>query len=458
MVEGARLESEYTAKPYRGFESLPLRHFCLYQRRMELRATPSGPLAGIAAIPGDKSCSHRALILGALADGETRITGLLESDDVMATVRAVEAFGGRIEQTGEEWLVSGSEWRSPAGPIDCGNSGTTARLLMGAASGFKLTAAFTGDASLASRPMARVTAPLARMGARFDGGDRLPIRLHGGDLGGIDWLNEPPSAQIKSAILLAGLRSRGSVMVREPEPSRDHTEIMLREFGCEIETAGGSAVLGAWRQLRGCHIRIGADPSSAAFALTAAALVPGSSVEVQDVLVNPLRTGLFEALEEMGAEVGLSGERLQSGEIVAGLRVGPAPLRPIEIPAERISAMIDEIPLLAIAAACADGESVIHGLAELRHKESDRLGALVAGLIACGVTAVVKGDRLHIFGRRKVRGGATIAAQGDHRIAMAFLVLGLAADEPVAVDSAEMIATSFPGFVETMRALGADIG
>jgi 3-phosphoshikimate 1-carboxyvinyltransferase len=217
-------------------------------------------------------------------------------------------------------------------------------------------------------------------------------------------------------------------------------------------------VLGAWRQLRGCHIRIGADPSSAAFALTAAALVPGSSVEVQDVLVNPLRTGLFEALEEMGAAVGLSGERLQSGEIVAGLRVGPAPLRPIEIPAERISAMIDEIPLLAIAAACADGESVIHGLAELRHKESDRLGALVAGLIACGVTALIKGDRLHIFGRRKVRGRATIAAQGDHRIAMAFLVLGLAADEPVAVDSAEMIATSFPGFVETMRALGADIG
>jgi 3-phosphoshikimate 1-carboxyvinyltransferase len=424
---------------------------------MDLRATPSGPLAGIAPIPGDKSCSHRALILGALADGETQITGLLESDDVMATRRAVESFGAKIEPTGDEWVVRGMEWRSPTEPVDCGNSGTTARLLMGAAAGFDLTAAFTGDASLASRPMARVTMPLERMGARFEGGDRLPIRLHGGDLGGIDWLNEPPSAQVKSAIFLAGLQSRASVAVREPAPSRDHTEIMLREFGCEIEATGGAAVLGASRQLRGCHVRIAADPSSAAFALTAAALVPGSSVEVQDVLVNPRRTGFFEALDEMGAEVGLSGKHVQSGEIVANLRVGYAPLRPFEITAERIPTMIDEIPLLAIAAAFADGQSVIHGLAELRHKESDRLGALVAGLIACGVTALVKGDSLHIFGRGNVRGGANIAAQGDHRIAMAFLVLGLGAEEPVKVDSTEMIATSFPGFAETMRALGADI-
>jgi 3-phosphoshikimate 1-carboxyvinyltransferase len=425
---------------------------------MELRATPSGPLAGNADIPGDKSCSHRALILGALAESDTRITGLLEAEDVAATRRAVQAFGARVERDGECWVVHGADWLSPAEPVDCGNSGTTARLLMGAAAGFDLTAAFAGDASLSRRPMHRVTTPLARMGARFEGGDRLPIRLHGGDLGGIDWHNEPSSAQVKSAILLAGLRSRGSVVVREPAPSRDHTEIMLREFGCEIEAAGGVAVLGASRQLRGCHIRIAADPSSAAFALTAAALIAGSSVEVNDMLVNPLRTGLFEALEEMGAEVGLSGERLLSGEIVATLRIRQAALRPVEITAERIPAMIDEIPLLAVAAAFADGESVIHGLAELRHKESDRLGALVAGLIACGVTALVKGDSLHIFGRGNVRGGTKIAAQGDHRIAMAFLVLGVAADELVTVDSAEMIATSFPGFVETMRALGADIG
>jgi 3-phosphoshikimate 1-carboxyvinyltransferase len=425
---------------------------------MELRASRSGPLTGIADIPGDKSCSHRALILGALAAGETRISGLLEADDVAATARAVAAFGASAERVGDgEWLVRGAEWRSPSEPVDCGNSGTAARLLMGAAAGFDLIATFTGDESLSRRPMARVTAPLARMGARFDGGERLPLTLHGGGLGGIDWVNEPASAQVKSAVLLAGLRAQGSVVVREPMPSRDHTEIMLREFGCAVDASDGAVTLGDQRQLIGCEIAIPADPSSAAFALTAAALVPGSSVEVHDLLVNPLRTGLFEALEEMGAEVELADEGLRSGEIIATLRIGHASLRAIEIAAERIPAMIDEIPLLAVAAAFADGESVIHGLAEMRHKESDRLGAIVAGLAACGVAAVVHGDSLHVFGRGKVRGGANVLAQGDHRIAMAFLVLGLASEEPVAVDSAGMIATSFPGFVESMRALGADI-
>jgi 3-phosphoshikimate 1-carboxyvinyltransferase len=425
---------------------------------MELRASRSGPLTGIAAIPGDKSCSHRALILGALAAGETRISGLLEADDVAATARAVAAFGASAERVGDgEWLVRGGEWRSPSEPVDCGNSGTAARLLMGAAAGFDLIATFTGDESLSRRPMARVTAPLARMGARFDGGERLPLTLHGGGLGGIDWVNEPASAQVKSAVLLAGLRAQGSVVVREPMPSRDHTEIMLREFGCAVDASDGVVTLGDQRQLIGCEIAIPADPSSAAFALTAAALVPGSSVEVHDLLVNPLRTGLFEALEEMGAEVELSDERLQSGEIIATLRIGHASLRAIEIAAERIPAMIDEVPLLAVAAAFADGESVIHGLAEMRHKESDRLGAIVAGLAACGVAAVVHGDSLHVFGRGKVRGGANVLAQGDHRIAMAFLVLGLASEEPVTVDSAGMIATSFPGFAESMRALGAAI-
>jgi 3-phosphoshikimate 1-carboxyvinyltransferase len=328
---------------------------------------------------------------------------------------------------------------------------------MGAAAGFDLTATFTGDASLAQRPMARVTAPLARMGARFEGGDRLPVTLHGGTLGGIDWVNEAASAQVKSAILLAGLRARGPVLVREPVPSRDHTEIMMSEFECEVKVEGGTVVLGAQRRLQGCAIAIAADPSSAAFALTAAALVPGSSVEVHDLLVNPLRTGLYEALEEMGAEVEVTDERLQSGEIAARMRIGQARLSAVEIGPERIPAMIDEVPLLAVAAAFADGETAIHGLAELRHKESDRLGAIVAGLAACGVAARVHGDSLHIFGRGEVRGGCKVLAQGDHRIAMAFLILGLASQEPVAVDSAEMIATSFPGFVETMRALGAAI-
>lgn len=425
---------------------------------MELRASPSGPLTGVAAIPGDKSCAHRALILGSLAEGETRIFGLLESDDVAATARGIEAFGARVERIGtSEWLVGGAEWQSPAGPIDCGNSGTTARLLMGAAAGFELTATFTGDESLSKRPMRRVTSPLGRMGARFEGGDRLPISLHGGPLGGIDLVNEPPSAQVKSAVLLAGLRARGSVVVREPLPSRDHTEIMLRHFGCEMEQEDGVITLGEQRHLKGCEIAIAADPSSAAFALTAAAILPGSSVEVRDLLVNPLRTGLFEALEEMGAEIELSDERLRSGEIVATLRIGHAALRAVEIAPERISAMIDEVPLLAVAAAFADGETTIHGLAELHHKESDRLGAIVAGLAACGVAATVNGDSLHVFGRGKVRGGGKVLAQGDHRIAMAFLVLGLAAEQPVSVDSGEMIATSFPGFVETMRALGAAV-
>jgi len=425
---------------------------------MDLRASPAGPMTGVAAIPGDKSCSHRALILGGLAEGETRISGLLESDDVAATARAVAAFGASVERLGEgEWLIRGGEWRSPPDAVDCGNSGTAVRLLLGAAAGFPLDATFTGDSSLSQRPMGRLTAPLSRMGARFEGQDRLPITLHGSHLGGIDFVNAPASAQVKSAILLAGLGATGSVVVREPLPSRDHTEIMLREFGCEIEPADGTIALGTERRLKGCEIAIAADPSSAAFALTAAALISGSSVEVRDLLVNPLRTGLFEALEEMGAALDLSDERLLSGEIVATLRVGQAPLQAVEIDATRIPALIDEVPLLAVAAAFADGETAIHGLAELRHKESDRLGAIVAGLAACGVSAVAHGDSLRIFGRGRVRGGARVAAQRDHRIAMAFLVLGLAADEPVAVDSAEMIATSFPGFVESMRALGADI-
>ena len=425
---------------------------------MDLRACRSGPVTGLADIPGDKSCSHRALILGAMAEGETRISGLLEAEDVAATMRAVEAFGASVRQDGDELCVTGAEWQSPAGPIDCGNSATAARLLMGAAAGFDVSATFTGDQSLLRRPMARVTGPLARMGARLDSTDRLPIAIHGRRLGGIDWVNDPPSAQVKSAILLAGLRAQGRVIVREPIPTRDHTEIMMREFGCDVNVEDGVITIGEQRKPRACDIAIAADPSSAAFAVAAAAMVPASEVEVRDMLVNPPRTGFFEALEEMGAAIELSGERIQSGEIVTTVRVRHAALHPIEVAAEQVPAMIDEIPLLAVTAAFADGESVIHGLDELRHKESDRLGAILAGLAACGVTAMVRGDTLHVFGRGKVRGGAAIAAGGDHRIAMAFLVLGLGSDEAVHVDGAEMIATSFPGFVKTMRALGADIG
>ena len=412
---------------------------------MKLTASRGGPLSGKANIPGDKSCSHRALILGALANGTTRITGLLESDDVLATGRAVAALGATVERVGPgEWHVTGAVWTSPSEPVDCGNSGTAARLLLGACAGVAgLSVTLTGDASLSKRPMRRVTAPLERMGARFEGGDHLPIIVHGDKLGAIHHLNVPASAQVKSALLLAGVTSGAAVSVEEPVPSRDHSEIMLREFGDPFN---------------GCAIEIAADPSSAAFSLVAAAIVPGSEVIVRGLLVNPLRTGVYEVLEEMGADVSLANERLQSGEIVADMTLRNASLAPCHVTPERIAAMIDEIPALAVACAFADGESVIEGLSELRVKESDRLGAVVAGLVACGVAAIADGDALRIFGRGRVRGGCKVVTHGDHRIAMAFLTLGLGSEQPVEVDEAEMIATSFPNFVEVMQALGANIG
>lgn len=413
---------------------------------MKLVASARAALRGEANVPGDKSCSHRALILGALAAGTTRISGLLESDDVLATARAVAALGATVERdSGGGWSVTGAApWTSPPGPIDCGNSGTAARLLLGACAGVDgLRVTLTGDASLSRRPMRRVTAPLERMGARFDGGDVLPITVHGQRLGAIEFVNVPASAQVKSALLLAGVTSGAAVRIEEPVPSRDHTELMLAQFG---------------DPLAGCEIAIARDPSSAAFPLVAAAIVPGSQVVVRDLLVNPLRTGLYEVLEEMGADVSLANERVQSGEIVADLTLRAGALAPCHVTADRIAAMIDEIPALAVACAFADGESVIEGLAELRVKESDRLGAIMAGLVACGVAAIADGDTLRIFGRGRVRGGGRVVTHGDHRIAMAFLTLGLAAERPVEVDAAEMIATSFPGFVDSMTGLGADIG
>lgn len=429
---------------------------------MKLTASPGASLVGEAAIPGDKSCSHRALILGAMAVGETQIIGLLKSDDVLATARAIEAFGIPVERSDGAWIVRGGAWRPPPDAIDCGNSGTSVRLLMGAVAGMPgLSATFTGDDSLSVRPMKRVTTPLERMGARIDGGERLPISIEGARLGGIEHRNVPASAQVKSAILLAGVGTAAPVSVVEPWPSRDHTEIMFAQFGCPIgvdDTPDGWVIsLGEKRALSGCKLAIGADPSAAAFPLVAAAITPGSEVMVRGMLVNPLRTGLYETLEKMGADIELSNERIQCGEILADVRVRHTSLSHCHVRAEQIPAMIDEIPALAVACAFADGESVIEGLGELRHKESDRLGAIVAGLTACGVVALARGDNLHIFGRSSVRGGALIATEGDHRIAMAFLVLGLASEEPVTVDRPEMIATSFPGYVEVMRELGAEI-
>jgi 3-phosphoshikimate 1-carboxyvinyltransferase len=426
---------------------------------VKLTARRGSPIKGEAVIPGDKSCSHRALILGAMAGGETRISGLLESADVMATVGALRSFGVAVEAGEDRWLVRGSSWRPPDEPVDCGNSGTSVRLLMGTVAGMPgIHATFVGDSSLSGRPMRRVTAPLQRMGATIEGEDGLPITVKGASLGGIEHRNLPASAQVKSAILLAGLGTAAPVTIVEPIQSRDHTEIMLRQFGCDVLQEGDGIRLGLERVIHGCDIDIAADPSSAAFPLVAAAIVPGSDVLVRGLLVNPLRTGLYEVLEEMGAEIELSGERIQSGEIVADVRVRHAPLQPCNVGPEAIPTMIDEIPALAVACAFADGESVIDGLGELRTKESDRLGAIVAGLTACGAVALADGDCLRIFGRGGAAGNASIATRGDHRIAMAFLALGLASEGPIEVDGAEMIDTSFPGFLEVMKSIGADIG
>jgi 3-phosphoshikimate 1-carboxyvinyltransferase len=423
-----------------------------------LRGLPSEALSGDIQVPGDKSMSHRALILGGLAEGETRIRGLLEGDDVLHTADAVRAFGAEVERVGAgEWGVRGAEWRSPTGPIDCGNSGTGARLLMGAAAGFPISATFTGDTSLSSRPMERVLAPLRAMGARTEGG-ALPVTIHGGDLHGISFVNEKASAQVKSAILLAGLKADGEVEVIEPRRSRDHSENMLRAFGCDVEVEGESIRLGVSRSLTATDIAIPGDPSSAAFPVVAALIVPGSRITIRNVMVNPLRTGLFKTLLEMGADLRFENERLEGGEAVADLNVGASSLRGVEVPAERAPSMIDEYPILGVAAAFASGTTVMHGLAELRVKESNRLAAVVAGLRACGVDAREEGDSLNVQGLGgPPHGGAEVAAHHDHRIAMSFLVMGLAAQQPVQVDSAGMIATSFPDFVGLMRSIGANI-
>lgn len=404
-----------------------------------LTARRSGPLTGTALVPRDKSCSHRALILGAMVAGETLIEGLNEGTDVLATVEALRSFQRPVERIGERiWRVEGGTWQSPVGPVDCGNSGTTARLLIGAVAGMAgVEATFVGDTSLSARPMGRLVEPLRRMGAEIIGGETLPLTVRGAPLHGIEHCNDPPSAQVKSALLLAGLAAGVPVQVREAVPSRDHTEIMLR--------AASKAV------------RIGADPSAAAFPLVAAAIVPGSEVRVQGMLANPLRMGLYRALERMGAAVSLTNQREQSGEMIADMAVRHAPLKPCRVTADEVPALVDEVPALALACAFADGESVIEGLGELRVKESDRLGAIVVGLATCGVEARIDGDDLRIAGRAAVRGGATVASRGDHRIAMAFLTLGLAGEQPVSVEGEEMIATSFPGFVAAMRAIGADI-
>jgi 3-phosphoshikimate 1-carboxyvinyltransferase len=418
-----------------------------------------GPLQGTADIPGDKSISHRSLIFGGLAVGSTNIEGLLEGDDVLNTAKAVRAFGAKVERIAEgQWRVtSDGQWRSPEAPIDCGNSGTGARLLMGAAAGFPISATFTGDHSLSSRPMERVLEPLRDMGARTEG-STLPVTVHGGELTGISYDNVKSSAQVKTAILLAGLRAAGDVEVNEALPSRDHTENMLRAFGVDVEQDGTIVRLGRRRLMTATDVVVPRDPSSAAFPIVAALIVPGSEITLPNILINPLRTGLITTLKEMGADIEFRNLRSSGGEQVADIIVRASALTGVDVPAGRAPSMIDEYPILGIAAACASGTTVMRGLAELRVKESDRLAAVAEGLRSCGVEVEEGEDSLTVHGNgRSPPGGGEVAAHHDHRIAMSFLILGQVTDQPVAVDSASMIATSFPSFVPLMRGLGADI-
>lgn len=383
----------------------------------------------------------------------------------MCTAGAARLFGAKVEKQPEgHWVIDGAGgFGQPSETIDCGNSGTAARLLLGAASSYKISARFDGDQSLRKRPMNRVIAPLSQMGARFDGANnRLPLIVHGGKLTGIIYRSPVSSAQVKSAVLLAGLNAEGETVLIEPERSRDHTERMLEVFGAnfdQVEIDGALHPRVRAGSLQGARIYVPGDPSSAAFPIAAALIVGKSEVRVQDVLVNPLRLGFYETLLEMGATVRYEERRDPIGEPIADIVATTSKLSGVTPPARRAPAMIDEFPILSVVAAFAQGETRIVGAAELRVKESDRITLMVEGLRACGVDAEELPDGLVIRGNgpKGVRGGAQIRTQGDHRVAMSFLVLGMASKEPVTVDDAEMIATSFPGFVDLMRNLGADI-
>ncbi|WP_128253347.1 3-phosphoshikimate 1-carboxyvinyltransferase [Falsirhodobacter deserti] len=434
-----------------------------------MTAQRSGPLSGVAEVPGDKSISHRSLILGAMAVGETRITGLLEGQDVLDTAAAMRAFGAEVIQHGQgSWSVHGvgvGGFREPEQVIDCGNSGTGVRLIMGAMATSPITATFTGDASLRKRPMGRVTDPLALFGTQAFGrkGGRLPMTLVGAaDPVPVRYEVPMPSAQVKSAVLLAGLNAPGETVVIEREATRDHSERMLAGFGAQLHverTAAGNVItLTGQPELRPQVVAVPRDPSSAAFPVCAALIVEGSEIFVPGVSQNLTRNGLYPTLVEMGADIAFENEREEGGEPVADLRVKFSSLKGIEVPPERAPSMIDEYPVLSVVAAFAEGKTVMRGVKELRVKESDRIDAMARGLEACGVRVEEEEDTLIVHGTGgTVPGGATVAVHLDHRIAMSFLVLGLAAQNPVTVDDGEAVATSFPVFGALMTGLGADI-
>ena len=437
--------------------------------RTPLESRSSGPLSGTIRVPGDKSISHRSLILGALAVGATRVSGLLEGEDVLNTAKSMQALGAKVERTGEfAWTIHGvgvGGFAQPSAPLDFGNSGTGCRLVMGALAGCPVTAVFDGDASLRSRPMRRVLDPLALMGAKVTSGGeggRLPLTLQGArDPIPITYKTPVASAQIKSAVLLAGLAAPGITTVIEQEASRDHTELMLKHFGAEIVTTaegphGRRIALTGQPELHGADVIVPGDPSSAAFPIVAALIVEGSDIMLPDVMTNPLRTGLFTTLRDMGAFIEEAEVRGDAGEPMARLRVKASRLRGVEVPPERAPSMSDEYLVLAVAASFAEGTTIMRGLQELRVKESDRLEATAAMLRANGVKVEVSGDDLIIEGRGHVPGGGLVATHMDHRIAMSALVMGLASDTPVKVDDTAFIATSFPDFLPLMRKAGAE--
>ncbi len=430
----------------------------------------AAPLAGRIAAPGDKSISHRALMFGALAIGETRISGLLTGEDVLRTAAAMRALGAEVTRDSDgTWRVAGrgiGGLTEPADVLDMGNSGTAARLLCGILASHPVFSVMTGDASLRGRPMRRVIDPLSATGATFwarEGG-RLPLAIQGArDAMALDYRVPVPSAQVKSAILLAGLNAPGITRVEEPEATRDHTENMLRHFGAtvsvQVNGSGRIVELHGQPELRSADVAVPGDPSSAAFPLVAALLVPGSKVTIPAVGLNPLRTGLFLCLEEMGASVTVRDRRIEGGEPVGDLDIAGGALTAIDVPAERAPSMIDEYPILAVAAACAAGTTRMRGLKELRVKESDRLAATAALLTANGVRVEIEGDDMIVHGTgQPPAGGGTVATHMDHRIAMSALVLGIVAAAPVTVDDAGFIDTSFPDFIGLMNAIGAAIG
>lgn len=430
-----------------------------------LTANSAASLNGRLRVPGDKSISHRALIFGALATGVTRIRGLLEAEDVINTAKAVTALGAPAVKSGSRWEVKGrgvGGLRAPDGPLDFGNSGTGTRLMMGVIAGHPMTVTIMGDASLSKRPMRRVLGPLKQMGLEIldDGKETLPLAMRGtSELVPIEYTLPVPSAQVKSAILIAGLHAAGETTVIEKEATRDHTERMLRFFGADVRSVEKDGLtritVKGDAELQGRDVTVPGDPSSAAFLACAALIVPDSDVTIEGVLVNDTRTGLYTTLQDMGGDVTFLNAREEGGEPIADIRVRYSKLKGVHVPADRAPSMIDEYPVLAAVAGFAVGETRMDGLAELKVKESDRLAATAAGLHANGVTARVEGDSLIVTGTGSVKGGGTVSTHLDHRIAMAFLTMGLASDEPVTVDDTAMIATSFPEFRGLMEQLGA---